>query len=237
MDASAKQHSQEERKDHDDDLKARNAASLASVAPHRLSACYAGLALVRGSLASAGCDAVVNAANEGLQGGGGVDALLHNLASGVADGSHDPARCPLCAECREKCPADAAGARLRTGAAVATAAHNVPGARFIIHTVGPYLDDEGRPQPALLRACYLNSLAAAREAGAASVAFPCISTGFYGFPMLEAGVVALRAVTEFFESPAGAGWQVPVRIVAFNDLEMGILSGLLPPSHTGGGAA
>ena len=74
----------------------------------------------------------MNAANEGLQGGGGVDALLHNLASGVADGSHDPARCPLCAECREKCPADAAGARLRTGAAVATAAHNVPGARFIM---------------------------------------------------------------------------------------------------------
>jgi O-acetyl-ADP-ribose deacetylase (regulator of RNase III) len=235
MDIHAKQHSQSERKDHDEDLKARNVASLALVGAHRLASCYAGLSVVRASLTDLGADAVVNAANEGLQGGGGVDCLLHNLASGIegdGSGAHDSASCPLCAECRAKCPADAQGVRLRTGAAVVTAAFNVSGARFIVHTVGPYLDDVGDLQPALLRECYLNSLAAARAAGAASIAFPSISTGYYGYPILEAGVVALRAVTEFFESPAGEGWRIPVYFSAFSQLDKDILDGLLPPHHT-----
>ena len=240
MDPHAKQHLQEDRKDHDAALKARNAASLAMASKSTLPSCYPGIVVVRASLTDLGADAVVNAANEGLQGGGGVDCLLHNLASScVGPNEHDPLTCPLCAECRRNFPADAVGARLHTGAAALTAAYNIPGARFIVHTVGPYLDDAGRPQPALLAACYRSSLAVARAAGATSIAFPSISTGYYGFPMLEAGVVALQAITEFFESPAGAGWSIPVYLATLSQLQHDILSALLPTHQeegAGGGA-
>ena len=229
-DIHAKQHSQEKRKDHDDALKALNESSLTNVEKFRLLFCYPGLTVVKGSFTDLDADAVVNAANEGLQGGGGVDGLLHSLASGSK--AHDSAHCPLCAECMAKYPADAEGARVRTGEAVTTAAHSVPGARFTVHTVGPYYEYGGPSKAALLRACYMNSLTAARAAGATSLAFPCISTGYYGYPMLEAGVIALQAVTDFFESPAGAGWRVPVHIAAYNQLEKDILDGLLPLQHT-----
>jgi O-acetyl-ADP-ribose deacetylase (regulator of RNase III) len=126
-------------------------------------------------------------------------------------------------------PADAIGARLHTGNAAVTSAYNLPGARFIVHTVGPYLDEKGLPQPALLASCYKNSLAAAKAVGATSIAFPTISTGYYGYPMLEAGQVAIQAVTEFFASPAGAGWSVPVYLTAFSSLNAEILEALLPP--------
>ena len=228
-DTHAKQHSQEERKDHDDALKALNESSLARVEQYRLPCCYSGVTIVRGSLPELGVDCIVNAANEGLHGGGGVDGLLHSLASGSA--AHDPAHCPLCAECVAKFPADAEGARVRTGEAVATAAYNVPGARFTVHTVGPYYESGGAEKAALLRACWTRALSAARAMGATGVAFPCISTGYYGFPMLEAGVIALQAVTDFFESPAGAGWRVPVLIAAYSQLEKDILDGLLPLQH------
>ena len=144
---------------------------------------------------------------------------------------------------RARFPADPSGARLRTGQAAATRAYSVPGARFIVHTVGPYLDEAGQPQPALLRACYASSLREARRAGATSIAFPAISTGYYGYPMLEAGRVAVAAVTEFFASAecqgaaGGSAYAVPVFLAAFDALSAEILGGLLGGSGSAGSSA
>lgn len=246
MDTHAKQHSQEERKDHDEGLKALNAASLAGV--RRVTLYYPGLELFRGSLTTSGADCLVNAANEGLQGGGGVDGHLHALAAGCASaGEHQPSGCPLCAEIQERFPADAVGARLATGSAVTTRAYGVPGARVMVHTVGPYLDEQGSPQPALLAACYKSSLREAYAAGAQVVAFPAISTGYYGYPMAAAGQVAVEAVTAYFEEAAASGgaaaaWRPRVLLTALSQLQGDILEALLGGTgegvqQTAGGAA
>jgi O-acetyl-ADP-ribose deacetylase (regulator of RNase III) len=228
MDLNAKQHSQEDRKDHSEELKSINAKSLSKA--RIITTRYKGISLFRGSLIQTGADCVVNAANEGLMGGGGVDGLIHGLASSADGHSHDTQTCPLCAEIRMTFPANESGVRLETGAACVTSAYNIPGARFVVHTVGPYLDEAGNPQPSLLVACYKNALQCALTAGATSIAFPAISTGYYGYPMLDAGIVAIGAITEFFAANAEArDGNIPVYLTAYSALNGDILAALLEP--------
>lgn len=130
--------------------------------------------VARGDIARFEVDAVVNAANESLLGGGGVDGAIHRAAG--------PG---LLEECRALggCP---------TGEARATAGHDLP-ARHVIHAVGPVWSG-GEGDDALLASCYRGALALARELGARSVAFPAISTGAYGFPLARATRIAVRTV-------------------------------------------
>jgi O-acetyl-ADP-ribose deacetylase (regulator of RNase III) len=138
--------------------------------------------VVRGDLTSYAADAVVNAANSSLLGGGGVDGAIHR-AGGPA----------ILEECRAL-RASRYGGGLPTGQAVATTAGNLP-ARWVIHTVGPVYAAAADPA-ADLRACHVNALRVADELGARSVAFPAISCGVYGYPVAEAAPVAVRAVLD-----------------------------------------
>ena len=135
----------------------------------------------RGDITTLDVDAVVNAANSSLLGGGVVDGAIHR-----AGGPE------ILAECRAL-RAGAYGGGLPAGQAVATTAGRLP-ARWVIHTVGPVYHD--RPEdPELLAGCYRESLRVADELGASSVAFPTISAGVYGYPMDEATRIAVDTVT------------------------------------------
>jgi O-acetyl-ADP-ribose deacetylase len=138
--------------------------------------------LVTGDITAEHVDAIVNAANSSLLGGGGVDGAIHRRGG--------PA---ILAECRELRAGRYTGG-LPTGEAAATTAGQLD-ARWVIHTVGPvYSSTEDRS--ALLRACYTNSLKVADELGAATVAFPLISSGVYRWPVEDAVRQALRAMTQ-----------------------------------------
>jgi O-acetyl-ADP-ribose deacetylase len=138
------------------------------------------IVLVRGDITEQEVDAVVNAANSSLMGGGGVDGAIHRKGG--------PAILEECKRIRaERFPEG-----LPTGRAVATTAGNLP-ARSVIHTVGPvYSKREDRSD--LLASCHVESLRVADELGARTVAFPAISTGVYGYPVEEAAPVAVEAV-------------------------------------------
>jgi O-acetyl-ADP-ribose deacetylase (regulator of RNase III) len=136
--------------------------------------------LVEGDITAQRVDAVVNAANSSLLGGGGVDGAIHRRGG--------PAILAACREIRRTRYPDG----LPTGMAVATTAGELP-ARWVIHTVGPvYSRSEDRS--GLLASCHTESLRVADEVGAATVAFPAISTGVYGYPLEEAAPVAIGAV-------------------------------------------
>ncbi len=138
------------------------------------------LELVTGDITAQQVDAIVNAANSSLLGGGGVDGAIHRKGG--------PA---ILAECRQLREGHY-GKGLRTGEAVATTAGNLP-ARWVIHTVGPvYALKEDRSQ--LLRNCYSNALRVADKLGAATMAFPLISAGVYGWPSRDAVAQALDTV-------------------------------------------
>ncbi len=132
-------------------------------------------------------DAIVNAANTRLLGGGGVDGAIHRAAG--------PA---LLDECRAL-PEIRPGVRCPTGQARITRGHNLP-ARFIIHTVGPVWNGGGHDEDRLLADCYRNSLQLAADNRLRSIAFPAISTGAYGFPMDRAAHIAAREVRQFLQS-------------------------------------
>ncbi len=126
-------------------------------------------------------DAIVNAANSGLLGGGGVDGAIHRVGGPT-----------ILDECRALRASERYRRGLPTGRAVATTAGRLP-ARWVIHTVGPVYRGEDS-DPAELRSCYTSSLAVADQLGAQSVAFPLISAGIYGWPKRDAVVQAIEAI-------------------------------------------
>lgn len=134
-------------------------------------------------------DAIVNAANSSLMGGGGVDGAIHR-AGGPA----------ILEECTTIV---ARSGRLPAGEAAATTAGRMP-SKQVIHTVGPVWHGGGMGEPALLRSCYTNSLKLAAGNGLRTVAFPSISTGVYGYPVDKAAPEAVRAVGEFVTANPGA---------------------------------
>ncbi|MER5881813.1 O-acetyl-ADP-ribose deacetylase [Streptomyces sp. NPDC060235] len=138
------------------------------------------ITLVKGDITRQSADAVVNAANSSLLGGGGVDGAIHRRGG--------PA---ILADCR-RLRAGHYGKGLATGRAVATTAGELD-ARWVIHTVGPrYARDEDRSE--LLASCYRESLRVADELGARTVAFPAVSAGIYGWPMDDAARIAVETV-------------------------------------------
>jgi O-acetyl-ADP-ribose deacetylase (regulator of RNase III) len=138
--------------------------------------------LARGDITRERVDAIVNAANSSLLGGGGVDGAIHRAGG--------PAVLAACREIRRTSLPDG----LPTGRAVATTGGELP-ARWVIHTVGPvYAKGEDRSR--LLASCHVESLRVADELGARTVAFPAISTGVYGYPLAEAAPVAIGSVRE-----------------------------------------
>jgi O-acetyl-ADP-ribose deacetylase len=137
--------------------------------------------VVQGDITKLRVDAIVNAANTMLLGGGGVDGAIHRAAGRE-----------LLEECRKLggCP---------TGEARITRGYKLP-AKWVIHTVGPVWSGGGRDEDLLLTSCYRNSLALAEEHQIKTIAFPCISTGVYGFPADRASEIALREVKNFLAS-------------------------------------
>lgn len=129
-------------------------------------------------------DAIVNAANSTLMGGGGVDGAIHR-AGGPA----------IVEECR-KIRSDTYPKGLPAGQAVATTAGKLP-ASFVIHTVGPVWRGGSNNEDGILADCYIHSLETACENGCATIAFPAISTGVYGFPRKRAAALSSRAVKDF----------------------------------------
>ena len=137
-------------------------------------------------------DAIVNAANQVMLGGGGVDGAIHRAAG---------------RELFEAClkvPEVRPGVRCPTGEARITPGFKLS-AKFVIHTVGPVYRDGQHGEPEKLAACYRNSLSLAAENGCKSIAFPCISTGVYGYPIEDAAKIAVREVKEFLAAKNSKG--------------------------------
>lgn len=143
--------------------------------------------IVRGDITKLDVDAIVNAANERLLGGGGVDGAIHRAAG--------PELLQACRAIPEVRP----GVRCPTGEARITPGFELP-ARHVIHTVGPVWRGGEQGEPGLLASCYRESLGLAEEHGARSVAFPAISCGVYGYPVDEAAEIAVREVAGFVSS-------------------------------------
>ena len=159
-----------------------------------------------GDITKQAVDAIVNAANGTLMGGGGVDGAIHRAGG--------PAILAACKEIRRAQFPDG----LPTGQAVITTGGKLP-AKHVIHTVGPVYGRGGADKAELLAACYLNSLSLAVEHGLKSIAFPAISTGVYGYPMTEAAAVSSAAIEKFLRAEKSIE---EVRLVFFaaGDAEM-----------------
>ncbi|MCB9282845.1 MAG: O-acetyl-ADP-ribose deacetylase [Lewinellaceae bacterium] len=140
------------------------------------------IGLLRADITTLSVDAIVNAANNSLLGGGGVDGAIHRKG-----GKAILADCMLIREKQGGCP---------TGEAVYTTAGNLP-AKFVIHTVGPIWHGGNHGEPDLLRNCYLNSLMLAESLQVKTVAFPNISTGVYGYPKQLAAEIAIATVRQY----------------------------------------
>ncbi len=151
--------------------------------------------IIKGDITTLTTDAIVNAANSSLLGGGGVDGAIHRAAG--------PA---LLAECRQLngCPA---------GKAKITGGYNLP-AKYVIHTVGPVWRGGDSGESKLLAECYRNSLKLAAEHKIRSIAFPSVSTGVYGYPVELASAIALREIKGFMEDNSTVD---RVIVVCFDD--------------------
>lgn len=204
-----RQHDERGRTDHSEELKAVNRAGIASAValerkwPPQL------VIEPRGDLCDLrGYDAIVNSANEMMHSGGGMDGMIRAAAGeGLA---------AECAALPAKAYVGDMPVKLYTGEALVTEAHSLStktGVRYIVHTVAPYLDEAGQPQPSLLKACYRACMAAARRHGIRSIAFPSLATGFYGYPAAPAAALALNTLADELESlPASEceGWRVGI---------------------------
>src|SRR5690606_21760448 len=137
--------------------------------------------IVQADITTLALDAIVNAANETLLGGGGVDGAIHRAAGDA-----------LLAECKAL-PQVRPGVRCPTGEARITSAYALP-ARYVIHTVGPVWHDGRRGETELLASCYRSALRLAQQRGLRSIAFPTISAGAYGYPLDDACTIAVREI-------------------------------------------
>ena|SRR5579859_4633811 len=157
---------------------------------HRFAIASTTLELLQGDVTKQDTDAIGNAANALLVGGGGVDGAVHRAAG------------PKLLDALRAIKKTLPGGTLRTGAAVITPGFDLR-AKFVVHCVGPIHAREGSEAPALLASCYREALRLVREASLASIAFPSISTGVYGYPVRDAAHVAIGAVaTELRECKA-----------------------------------
>ena len=166
---------------------------------------HATLELVRGDITHQDTDAIVNAANRSLLGGGGVDGAIHR-----AGGPEILAACRLLGGC------DTGDAKITTGG-------RLP-ARWVIHTVGPVYAGGGRGEAALLASAYRRCLEVASANDVASLAFPSISTGAYGYPIAAAAGIALATVREVL--PAHPGIRL-VRFVLFDEADLRVYADAL----------
>jgi O-acetyl-ADP-ribose deacetylase len=157
-----------------------------------------------GDITREAVDAIVNAANSSLLGGGGVDGAIHRAGG--------PEILEACKEIRRTQYPQG----LPTGEAVLTPAGRLI-ARYVIHTVGPVYGHHGGAEPALLAGCYSNSLQIARNEGLSSVAFPAISTGVFRFPRAEAAAVASSTIEQFLSNETGIS---EVRLIFFQQSDL-----------------
>jgi O-acetyl-ADP-ribose deacetylase len=157
--------------------------------------------LVKGDITKFSVEAIVNAANRTLLGGGGVDGAIHRAAGAK-----------LLAEC-------AALGGCRTGQAKITKGYDLP-ARFVIHTVGPVWRGGKNNEAKLLADCYRNSLSLAREHQLKSIAFPSISTGAYGFPIELAAPIAINTTLEFLKVNPGVLEKIIFVLFSPEDLQV-----------------
>jgi O-acetyl-ADP-ribose deacetylase len=154
----------------------------------------AALELRMGDITDESTDAIVNAANSSLLGGGGVDGAIHRAAG--------PALLAECKKIREQ------RGSLPAGQAVSTSGANLK-ARYVIHTVGPVWYGGERNEPQVLESCYCHALEEANRKACASVSFPSISTGAFGYPLHAAAQIAIRTVVDLLHAPGS------VRLVRF----------------------
>ena len=173
--------------------------------------------IIQGDITTLAVDAIVNAANQMMLGGGGVDGAIHDAAG---------------EELFEAClkvPEVRPGVRCPTGEARITPGFKLP-AKFVIHTVGPVYRDGQHGEPGKLANCYRNSLALAAENGCKSIAFPCISTGVYGYPIEDAAKIAVREVDEFLTQrrrDAENAEEVEVIFCCFSERDKNVYEDLL----------
>lgn len=158
------------------------------------------ITLIKGDITKEECDAIVNAANSSLMGGGGVDGAIHR-AGGPA----------ILEECKKIV---AKQGRLPTGEAVITTAGNLK-AKYVIHTVGPVWYGGNKNEPELLKNAYYNSLKLATSYNIETIAFPSISTGAYGYPIENASIVAIGTVLDFLKKERHNFKEI--RFVLFSD--------------------
>lgn len=169
------------------------------------------LIILQGDITQIKADAIVNAANRTLLGGGGVDGAIHRAA-----GPELLEECKTLGGCE-------------TGQAKITKAYNLP-AKFIIHTVGPIYGAENGQEAELLASCYTNSLKLAEQNGVKTIAFPCISTGAFRYPQDEAAKIAITSVKKYFDDNHQSSIE-SVTFVTFNELDYNIYRQLLENSE------
>ena len=170
--------------------------------------------IIQGDITTLAVDAIVNAANQVMLGGGGVDGAIHRAAG------------PELYEACLKVPEVRPGVRCPTGEARITPGFKLP-AKFVIHTVGPVYRDGQHGEPEKLAACYRNSLALAAENGCKSIAFPCISTGIYGYPIEDAAKIAVREVNDFLTQKRRDAEEMEVIFCCFSERDKRVYGSLV----------